>query len=156
MPASLVIHDNDTIMNHNTITLATLGYQVHSVDAINMGLRLLRADPDGWSVVVLKDSHKSPTHTRNMVDAIRESATSVRVVLVSDMTPVHAEFIFDNVEAIVKWPYDAQQLSAAIGDRPGQTREDRLKRSSERHDETRHHARGLNPPEAVSRTASPS
>lgn len=120
----LVIHDNDQIMSHNTITLAALGYQVHSVDAINMGLRLLRADPDGWSIVVLKDSHKSPTHTRSMVDAIRESAPVVRVVLVSDMVPAHAEFIFDNVDAVVEWPYDAQQLSAAINDaldRPAKT-----------------------------------
>lgn len=110
----LVIHENDEIISHNTINLVALGYRVHSVDAANMGLKLLAADPDGWTIVLLKDSRNSHTHLRNVVSAIRETAPHVKVVLITDISHAYADVIHESVSAIIEWPYDARQLTQAI------------------------------------------
>ena len=110
----LVIHNNDEIVSHNTINLVALGYRVHSVDDVNMGLKLLAADPEGWSIVVLKQTRDSHTHTLNVLNVMCETAPRARVVLVADVTHQFTKNMFPGVSAIVEWPYDARQLAQTI------------------------------------------
>ncbi len=112
----LVIHNNDEIVSHNTINLVSLGYRVHSVDDVNMGLKLLAADPESWSIIVLKQTRDSHTHTLNVINAMNETAPHAKVVLVTDVTHKFTENMFTGVSAIVEWPYDARQLAQTINE----------------------------------------
>ncbi len=112
----LVIHNNDEIVSHNTINLVSMGFRVHSVDGEDMGLKLLSADPTGWSLVILKQRQNSPTHTQNVIDAVHEISPQLPVVLVSNLPQQFADDMFPGTAATVEWPYDARQLVLTIQD----------------------------------------
>ena len=112
----LVIHNNDEVVSHNTINLVSLGHKVHSVDDESMGLRLLAADPDGWSLLILKQRQSSPTHNQNIIDAARRASPGTPIVLVSSLSQNLARDIYEDVAAIVEWPYDARQLALVVHD----------------------------------------
>jgi len=110
----LVIHNNDEIVSHNTINLVSLGYKVHSIDEEGMGLKLLAADPTGWSLVILKQRMSSPTDTQNVIDAVHEISPHLPVVLVSNMTRNFSKDAFTGAASVIDWPYDARQLAMTI------------------------------------------
>jgi len=110
----LVIHNNDEIVSHNTINLVSMGYKVHSVDEESMGLKLLAADPTGWSLVILKQRPNSITHTQNVINAVLEISPHLPVVLVSNQSQRLAKDLFTGIATIIEWPYDARQLAMTI------------------------------------------